>query len=280
MMRSLSLVSLVLLGACSPNLTPYPEREDYKADDSLTLPCLPNLDGQITAIEASPSFGAVANYLVSPAGATRSVDLRGKDNGDDTFLWDFSTDDASDQALRTGPTRVSERWYASSFPESAFVAALDAAGVRENVLSIDDSALKLLGVASREEDGPNGKTLLVYDPPIDLYRFPLEVGTSYESRGVIRNGLFNNIPYAGEDVYRVEVDGAGEVRLPDLIATHVLRVRITALVTPAAGTQVLTQQTSFMAECLGEIMRATSAVGEENRDFDEASEVRRLGLFP
>lgn len=266
--------------ACSPNQTIVGEREPYQASDEFTLPCLPNLDGQITSIEASPTLGATASYLVSPAGATRSIDLVGKDNGDGTRLWDYSTDDASDQALRVGPSSLEGKWYASSFPEGAFVTPLDAAGRLDNVLSIDDSSLKLLGVASREENGPTGKTLFVYDPPIDFYRFPLEEGSAYESTGVVRNGVFQNIPYAGEDTYRVEVDGSGEVRLPDLIATHVLRVRITAMVNPAAGTPTVTQQTSFLSECLGEIVRASSQSGEQNRDFTEASEVRRLGLFP
>lgn len=274
--------SVVLaFAACGPNQTPVPDRDPYETESQYALPCLPNLDGQITAQEASPSFGATASYLVSPLGATRRIDLDGKDNGDGTRLWDYSTDDALDQAIRIGPTSIEGKWYASAFDNpSAFSTPLDAAGRNENILAIDESSLKLLGVASTEENGPSGKTLFVYDPPIEFYKFPLTPGTRYESTGVIRNGTFQNIPYAGEDTYAVEVDGIGEVRLPDLIATQVLRVRITVTVAPAAGVATTTQQTSFLSECLGEITRATSKPGETEKNFSEASEVRRLGLFP
>lgn len=276
----LPLAALLSAVACSPNETPIAERDAYE-DPQFTLPCLPNLDQQITAIEASPSFGATASYLVSPAGASRRIDLDGEDRGDGTRLWDFSTDDASDQAIRIGPTPIQGKWYASAFDNpNAFSTPLDAAGRNENILAIDDSSLKLLGVASALENGPAGKTLFVYDPPIEFYKFPLAVGTKYESTGVVRNGTFQNIPYAGEDTYAVEVDGIGEVRLPDLIAQQVLRIRITVTVRPAAGVETVTQQTSFLTECLGEITRAQSQSGEQNRNFSEASEVRRLGLFP
>lgn len=270
-----------LAAACSPNETPLPEHDPYGTESQNTLACLPNLDRQITALEASPTLGAVASYLVTPPATTRRIDLDGKDNGDGTRLWDYSTDDASDRGIRVGPVAITDKWYASSFDNSnAFVTALDAAGALENILAIDGNTLRLLGVASTLENGPSGKTLFVYDPPIDFYKFPLEVGSKYESTGVVRNGTFQNIPYAGQDTYAVEVDGIGEVRLPDLIATQVLRVRVTVTVAPAAGVKTVTQQTSFLTECLGEIARATSAPNEENRNFTEAAEVRRLGLFP
>lgn len=274
-------LAVALFAACSPNETPIPERAPYETETQNALACLPNLDKQISALEASPSFGASANYLVSPKGLTRAIDLDGKDNGDGTRLWDYSTDDATDRSVRIAPVPIEGKWYAPSFDNSnAFVTPLDAAGTQENILVIDGDVLKLLGVASAEENGPNGKTLFVYDPPIDFYKFPLQVGSKYESKGVVRNGFFQNIPYAGEDTYAVEVDGIGEVRLPDLIATQVLRVRITVTVAPAAGVVTTTQQTSFLTECLGEITRVQSQPNEQNRNFTEAAEVRRLGLFP
>jgi len=283
MKRLFSLLPFVVVAAfaCSPNETPIPERDPYETESQFTLPCLPNLDGQIVSQEAAPSFGATASYLVSPLGATRSIDLEGQDNGDGTRLWDFSTDDASDQAIRLGPEPIAGKWFASAFNNpAAFSTPLDAAGRNQNILAIDENSLKLLGVASTEENGPSGKTLFVYDPPIEFYKFPLAPGSRYESTGVVRNGVFQNIPYAGQDTYAVEVDGIGEVRLPDLVATQVLRVRITVTVAPAAGVATTTQQTSFLTECLGEITRATSQPNETNRNFSEASEVRRLGLFP
>ena len=277
-----ALLLLPLLAACGANETPLPTHDPYAVVTPNTIACLPNLDRQITALEASPVFGAVASYLVSPAGTTRTIDLEGKDNGDGTRLWDYSTDDASDQAIHVGPVSLAGKWYSSAFADNAnaFVVPLDAGGVRENVLLLDGDTLKLLGVASALENGPNGKTLFVYDPPIDFYRFPLQVGSQYETSGTIRNGFFNNIPYAGQDTYAVSVDAVGEVRLPDLIATQALRIRTTVTARPAAGAQLVTQQTQFLTECLGELARATSQSNETNVDFTQAAEVRRLGLFP
>jgi hypothetical protein len=44
------------------------------------------------------------------------------------------------------------------------------------------------------------------------------------------------------------------------------------------GPSVITQQSSWLFECFGEVARATSAVGETNPDFTTAAEVRRLSL--
>jgi hypothetical protein len=55
------------------------------------------------------------------------------------------------------------------------------------------------------------------------------------------------------------------------------RVRTKVTVEPTVGATVVRRQTSFFAECFGEVARVTSADGETNEDFTSAAELRRLG---
>ncbi|MFN3335044.1 MAG: hypothetical protein ACK47M_21290, partial [Caldilinea sp.] len=60
-------------------------------------------------------------------------------------------------------------------------------------------ALLLWGVASAEENPPEGKTLLVYTTPITLYQFPIAPGGSWVSTGEVKNGTVRGLAYAGKD---------------------------------------------------------------------------------
>jgi hypothetical protein len=148
------------------------------------------------------------------------------------------------------------------------------------VYSHTERGFFLHGVASKDPDPAAQKTLLVYDPPATLYQFPLTPGLSFRTTARVRNGTFRGLPFASDDTYDVIVDGAGELSLPDFILTQALRVRTTVTVAPAAGQTTTQKQTSFLFECLGEALRATSRLGEPEQDFTTAAELRRLGLGP
>jgi hypothetical protein len=94
----------------------------------------------------------------------------------------------------------------------------------------------------------------------------------------VKNGTVRGLAYAGKDTYETQVDGLGELRLPDLTFQQALRVRTRVILQPAVGATVITRQTSFLFECFGEVARATSVQNEENEKFTTAAEVRRLGL--
>ncbi len=273
-----ALLSALLALGCGDNKSHPPSYADYQGAEPTPLACVPNLDGRIDASEAQPAIGTRISYLVSPAGAERPVDVAGIDLGDGRLRWDFATDFADDQAAQVIPTGIQGKWYQASFPPDAFVTPFDAAGSVENVVRHDEKGLTLLGVASREEAPAEGKTLLVYDPPVELLRFPIEAGGSFVSAGSITNGTLRGLPYAGKDTYEVTADGVGEAVLPSLTFTQAHRVRTKVTVAPAVGASTSRRQVSLFFECFAEVVRATSKADESELDFATAAELRRIGF--
>lgn len=275
-----TLAALAAVGACGPNEThPTVRRDPYRAGAETPLACVPNLDGKIESAEMRPAVGVTANFIVSRAGEEQAVDVKGRLDAGRLF-WDWSVASARDQVAPLQASHVAGKWYASKFPADAFVANLDAGGSTEGVYQHTEGALVLLGVASREENPASGKTLLVYDRPVQLYRFPLEPGAAWVSTGRATNGFLRGLPWAQTDTYDVKVDSAGSLALPDLEFTQALRVRLQITLTPAVGMTVRQRQVSWLSECFGEVARATSKLGEDAEDFTTATEVRRLGLSP
>lgn len=276
------IVSLVLLAlgalGCGDNLTVPPDRDPAADPDPEPLACVPNLDEQIDASELAPAIGVSVQYVVSPPDTTRTVDLAGVEDEDGEITWDFATDFADDQSLKVVPQTLAGKWYSSEFPEGAFVTPFDRSGSVDSIGLAREDGLLLLGVASAEEDPAEGKTLLIYDPPITVLQFPVEVGDSFISVGEITNGVVQGLPYAGRDTYEVSVDAIGTIDLLQLTFEQVHRVRTKVTVEPAVGSPVVRFQTSFFAECFAEVARATSKNGESSAEFSEAAELRRLGF--
>jgi hypothetical protein len=275
-MRSLLLIVigivLVLwaLGGCTDNLTP----PGQYGDDDAVLECLPDLDGVITAAELPVALGVTGDYWVSPPG--RQVDLAGTVDEGGLRVWDFASEAADDQRVAFGAEPLDGRWYAGSFPGGAFVLA---DGEIESVYHRDDQGLWLHGLASREQDPAGGQTLLVYQAPVALLRFPLAVGDAWSESGVVSGGVLDGLPYNGTDTYTIEADGSGELRVPYVTFEQALRVRTHVEVAPAAGGVTTTQrQVSFLFECFGEVARATSRADEPAEDFTVAAAFRRFAL--
>jgi hypothetical protein len=264
-MRAL-LLSAILLTACGDNVTP-PPRQNYQAADAAPLACAPNLDGKLESAELQAAIGTPVDYLINPAGKDRSISLSGPP-------FRFDIDFADDQKLTVAASTVAGKWYSASFPTGEFVTAVDAAGTVEGVYRHEDNGLFLLGLASKNE---GDKTLLVYDQPIAVVRFPLTPGTKWVSVGKVTNGTFRGLPYAGTDTYEVEDDAVGKLVLHDFTFEQVHRLRTKVTVSPSAGMVTTRRQVSFFAECFGEVVRAVSKDNEPNADFTVASELRRLG---
>lgn len=275
--RRLALpLAVALLPACDGNGTLPPMREVYEGVEPEALDCVPNLDGRIEAAEVPLVLGATVSYLVSPAGVSRTVDVAGRDE-EGVLVWDWSVDLADDQLVRLGPEPIDDRWYADRFPPDAFVAPFDGGGAIETISVQDDQGLMLLGLASAQPDPPAGRTLLVYDAPVELLRFPIEPGTTFTSVGTVTDGTFRGIPYAATDTYDIQVDAVGELSLPSLTFTQAHRVRTSLTVEPALGETTSVRQVSYFFECFGEVARATSQPDEPDPNFTEAAEIRRLG---
>lgn len=269
--------ALAVLAACGPNQT-HPERQPYVAPSQAPLPCEPNLDGRITPDELSAAVGIPVNLLVSPAGETRTVDVVGTVDDTGARRWDWSVDHADDQVATVSAGAPDAYWFSTAFPKAQFVAPMDAGGTLLAVYMKDTEALWLLGLASVKDAPASEKTLLVYENPVGLYRFPLQPGLEWVTVGKISNGTIRGLPYAGQDTYSVKVDAAGRLELPSFVFTQVLRARTHVTVSPAIGTPTSRRQVSFLFECFGEVARATSVPEESEDDFTRAAELRRLGF--
>jgi len=270
-----------LVAACGDNLTHPPDRDAGDSTSSGTggsaFTCLPNLDGKIDAAELGAAFDVAVNYVVSPVGEDRTVNLAGKSDGKGGVAWDFSPDFATDKSLVLTATRVAGKWYESSFPTGDFASPVDTAGELYGVYAATDKAISLLGVASVVEKPKKGKTLLVYGTPIDVYRFPLAPGFSWTSTGHISMGMINGLPYTSDDTYEVKDAAIGSLALHDLTFEQVHKVETKVTLAPSVGAAQTTWQVGFVSECFGEVARATSHIGEKAADFTKAAEVRHLG---
>jgi len=280
MARSIPLLLLVL--ACGENVTPLPDRPIYENPDGGVLSCVPNLDGRIDPNELEAAIGIPVTLLVSPPGVERPVDLVGQVVAEQR-VWDFATDYADSTLARIEAAEVEGQWFEAEFPDDGtpgtrFVTPIDAGGSTVGIYRKNDDALSLLGVASAQPDPPEGRTLLVYDRPIALYRFPIEAGASHVSTGEVSGGTLRGLPYAGRDIYEVEVRSSGRIELPDLAFDQALRVDVRVTVEPAVGAATSRRQVSFLFECFGEVARATSRPDETAIDFTTAAELRRLSL--
>ena len=259
---------VLLLAACGENQTPAPT-----ALPPPPASCIPDLDGALTADEVPTVLDIAAPYLVTPSAP---VDIAGTGQGD-TRAWDWSAERLEDTAAEISATALDDQWYAPMFPGGQFVAA--GTGGLDGVYARDSAAVYLLGVASPAMDPPGGRTLLVYDRPVGVLRFPLTEGDAWTETAGITGGTLAGLPYNGTDTYAFSADASGELHLPYVRFTSALRLRTLVTSTPSIGGGSTTRrQVSFWFECFGEIGRATSRANETATDFTTAEELRRFAL--
>ena len=272
----------LLVAACGDNLTPIPDRDAGSGSSGTggsVFTCLPNLDGQIDANELAAAFDVAVSYVISPFGEDRAVNLVGKPDGKGGVAWDFSPDFATDKSLVLTATKVAGKWYAPSFPAGEFASPVDTVGEIYGIYSATEKAISLLGIASVVEKPKKGKTLLVYDKPIDVYRFPLTPGLSWSTTAdTLQGGMINGLPYTSTDTYDVKDAAIGSLVLHDLTFEQVHKIETKVNLKPGLGpAEQFTWQVGFASECFGEVARATSHIGEKTANFTQAAEVRRLG---
>jgi hypothetical protein len=243
-------------------------------------PCAANNDGIIDASEMPVALGVKARYRVGTAEA--AVDLAGTPDEDAQWQWDFSLPDPQSHALiELQVTDPQDAWFGVHFPEATFAMAVDAAGALLSPAHVDDQGLFVHGLVSRQEDSPAGKTLVVYDENVRLYGWPLKLGDRRQVSVQATDALLAGIPTAFSDVYDIEVTGRGEVILPQLILENTLRVTVRLERTLLVGDARQVTH-SFVHECLGQVVRATSEVktlaDTIPDDFSPTAEIWRLSL--
>jgi hypothetical protein len=257
---AIAMLGLALL-ACSENQTPYGPDAGNEVD---LLGCLPNLDGVLERSEVPTQLATEVPYLIA---RNATVDLSGSE-------LDFRNEFPNEEKRQVAALPVGEQWYADEFPAGSIVVTLNADADRFGVLESTDAAIRLLGIVSAQPD----YTLLHYQTPVDLYRFPITRGASWSSSSSV-TGTLAAVPYNGTDTYEVSVASLDSVALPHLRFTQAYRVH-TEVVSDsgAAGVVVRRQQISLISECFGEITRAVSQDNETAANFSSAAELWRFSL--
>jgi hypothetical protein len=261
-MRTAPLLALnILIAGCADNRTPY------GVDGGATptgVRCVPNLDGLLERSEMPTALRNAVPYLVAQ---NVNVDL----GGDEINL---RNEIPGEEKLDLVALPLEGQWFADEFEPDSIVVPLSGAGDTLGVLRVADASLTLLGIVSTLE----GRTLLHYQSPIELYRFPIMQGSSWTSQSTV-SGTLASVPYNGTDTYEVSVPSMHTLLLPHLRFTSAYRVHTTVTSdSGAAGVTVTRQQISLLSECFGEITRALSQDNENNINFTAAAELWRFSL--
>ena len=137
----------------------------------------------------------------------------------------------------------------------------------------------MLGLASRDEEPEGSRTLLVYDAPLPVLRFPLFEGDAWSASTSFRDALLAGIRNSGEETYDFEADATGTVLLPGWELQNALRLRVDVTQTFALAVGENTRsfmEVMLVRECAGELARAVGLPGETDLGSLRASEFRRL----
>jgi len=247
-------------------------------------PCVSNNDGVISAAEFPLAIGVPARFLIADGPLSiqpqliegePSADLGGR-------RWDFSNLSFNNEHhTELQAESWGGQWFANEFSSATLIAPLSADDRILGPLRVEGNEVILLGSVSREENPMEGKTLLIYQEPVALYRFPIEEGQQYEVSSQAHNGVLQGIPTALEDTYFFEISARGTLVLPQVVLENTLRVTVRLHRTLLTGS---VQQVNylFIHECLGEVARISSAPSYDlipmDAVFSTAQEFRRLSL--
>ncbi|MFB6263662.1 MAG: hypothetical protein ABEL76_08585, partial [Bradymonadaceae bacterium] len=190
------IVVCIGLAACGPRGKSGDETfyKPYTPPDAGGSRCgPPDLNGRLTGDEMRVAVGVPARFLVSPPGETRRVDLRGG-RGETGRRWDWSRRREDDRNLTVTAEPLDEKWYADQFPRGEFTLPVDLGEQADGIYRKTSAALELLGLASADESAPT--TLLKYQPPVDIYRFPVRPGRNWVSVGRVEDGKLKGQPWA------------------------------------------------------------------------------------
>ncbi len=263
--------------ACSPGNPRIVETGD---DTDWIYDCTGNDDGVIQAEELPWATGLAVPYLANAEGSTVSVQPGGEQVGGVT-TWDF-TAAPGDLSVELDLVDPGGRWFADHFPGASYAAPLFAHELDIlAVFEVHSDGFQMLGLASREEQPAEGQTLLIYDEPVEVYRFPLALGDRWTATASFRDAKLYGITNAGEEEYHFEVDAQGDLLLPGFTMHDTLRLRVEVsqdFAISSGENPVHSVRHLYLRECFGELARITSLAGETDPAFTEASELRVLDV--
>jgi len=237
------------------------------AIDAGVVGCVPDRDGTIRRSEIPLMAELRATFRVA---TEVNVDTSGEVIGVER-AWDFSGDLTGDRDVLVDLRDPAGMWFAESFPGATYVTELSVTEDLLGVFELTGDSLLLLGVVS-PEDGLT-RTELEYDPPIEVLRFPLTEGASWRTESTVSGVALGVITAYSED-YDNRVDAAGTLETP-FGSFDVLRVRTTLERTIGFVTTTI-RSFAFTSECFGTVATVSSEDDEDQAEFTEAAEIRRL----
>ncbi len=235
--------------------------------------CRGNLDGVIERSEVVFVPGVQVRYRINPSATLARVVPAGTANADGSRSWDFG--DTSGDLVTLSLGTSAGQWWLSQFPSAQYAAPIDPRAPELGVYAAMTDRVQLLGVVGPAQ---SDMTVVPYDPPVDILRFPLMDGATWTVDSTTRGATLHGTPVASRDHYVLTVDAHGTVTLPELTFRNALRLRVELTQTFPAGPGTRRIQYLWMAECYGEVARMTSRDGEVDPAFTLAAEFRRLGL--
>ena len=242
MRRSLLLLAGIALIACESNQTHVDEHSGYEAGTVTPLLCTPNLDGQIDSTELTAvlgTLGEVPRVTFGHLARRRTWPAPWSPQGH--LGWGLSG--RTTPTTRSRPSRPRRSRGSGTrprVPEGTGSSALRRPSTRAtrsrrstSCKTPTASTSKALA-PSTQPSPPDGQTLLVYQQPVTLYPFPLKVGATWTTTGVVRNGMLKGNPWAESDTYQGKDVATGQLVLPDFTFTQAHRVEFVVTLTPAA----------------------------------------------
>lgn len=237
-------------------------------EDTGSSSCTPNHNGKVERDEVILRPGLHATFRVATDVA---VDTRGVEQSDGSRVWDLSGQLDGDHSVLVELRSLDGTWYNPEFPDADYASKLADSEDELGVFGTDDQGLYLHGVVTSEDDWT--RTELAYDPPATILEFPIEQGATWTSDSDV-SGWYLGGYWTADEEYQSQVDAHGTLKTP-FGDFEVLRVRTDR--TRTVGFSVTTQITySFVAECFGTVATISSKENEDEAEFSEAAEVRRL----
>jgi hypothetical protein len=283
-LTALTLGAVAELALLAPGCVAPTSEEVPQSWGTSPLPratCVGNADGRIDAEEVAVALDPpLAIALLVGRDATG---LPARDGAQ--ALDGLST--ADQQQIFAAASPPDGEWWAAAAPGVVWSALLDHERGTLGLFTRDEAALRLLGLASVEEN----RDLLLYDPPVDLLRFPAALGDTFATDAAA-NGLSEFVAYprdlSGNGIvslrhrYTVAVSAGGPIATP---AADLHGVRIDLTVRTEAWNSIAglfaadsERVVVWFAECIGMVGRARSYPDEQDPDFANAAAFWRFGL--
>lgn len=225
-------------------------------------------DEVITTAELPLPLGAV---LPVRAARSVSVDTRGAERADGTRLWSLEGPFAGDADGAQVRSSLAGTWFESAFEGATYTLPLSLDDDLLGVFERTEGALLLRGVVS--PTGGVTRTELTYEPPIAVWRFPLEAGVGWDDRTNV-SGVANGVPTAYGERWQVSVDARGALGTPAGVRPV---LRVSTLITRTVGLTVTPyRRIAFVEECVGTVGQVSGAAGVSSAELTFASELWRV----